>query len=65
MAESPHRPVSTPPPDARDYNLPEHPACPFCDQQDTALHSPFGPQLSVATYWCTPCRTPFEFLKWQ
>ena len=28
------------------------------------LHSPFGPQLSVATYWCLRCRSPFEWLKW-
>ena len=44
--------------------LPEHPACPFCQGEDTELFNPFGSQLSVATYWCKPCRSPFEFFKW-
>ena len=44
--------------------LPEHPTCPFCEGTDTELFNPFGSQLSVATYWCTPCRSPFEFFKW-
>lgn len=51
--------------DAAAFGLPAHPACPFCAARDTELHSPFGPQLSVATYWCNDCRTPFEFLKWR
>lgn len=59
---------TTPPGPAHDaaaYNLPAHPECPFCRKAETALHSPFGPQLSVATYWCTPCHTAFEYLKWR
>jgi len=52
-------------PDAAAYGLPEHVACPFCEQEDTELHSPFGPQLSVATYWCRRCHTAFDFLKWR
>lgn len=48
-----------------DVGLPEHVSCPFCGQQDTELHSPFGPQLSVATYWCRRCRSPFEWIKWR
>ena len=54
-----------PRPSAADYGLPEHPACPFCEGEDTELHSPFGPQLSVSTYWCRRCRTAFEWLKWN
>jgi len=54
-----------PRPSAADYGLPEHPACPFCEGGETELHSPFGPQLSVATYWCRRCRTAFEWLKWN
>lgn len=44
--------------------LPETPPCPFCAGTETELMSAFGSQLSVATYWCTPCRSPFEFMKW-
>jgi len=52
-------------PEAAEYGLPEHPACPFCAGRDTELHSPFGPQLSVATYWCHRCHTAFDFVKWR
>jgi hypothetical protein len=52
-------------PDARDYGLPVTVTCPFCAHDDTELHSPFGPQLSVATYWCRRCLSPFEFVKWR
>jgi hypothetical protein len=51
--------------DAREYGLPERVACPFCEGSDTELHSPFGPALSVATYWCRACRTAFEWVKWD
>lgn len=47
-----------------DYQLPDHPACPFCDGTETELHSAFGTALSVATYWCRRCRTAFEWVKW-
>ncbi len=50
---------------AADYGLPERVPCPFCERSDTELHSPFGPQLSVATYWCRNCHTAFEWLKWS
>lgn len=52
-------------PDAASYGLPEHVTCTFCNHADTELHSPFGPQLSVATYWCHRCHTSFDFVKWQ
>ncbi len=45
---------------AAELGLPERVPCPFCDGQDTELHSAFGSQLSVATYWCRRCATPFE-----
>jgi hypothetical protein len=51
-------------PDAAAYGLPERVACPFCEQSRTELHSPFGPQLSVATYWCNDCHTAFDYVKW-
>ena len=50
--------------DAAEFGLPEHPACPFCEGTQTHLMSPFGPQLSVATYWCRYCHTAFDFMKW-
>jgi hypothetical protein len=52
-------------PTAAEYGIPESVPCPFCGGAHTELHSPFGPQLSVATYWCRACRSPFEWLKWQ
>ncbi len=45
---------------ASELGLPERVPCPFCDGQETELHSAFGSQLSVATYWCRRCATPFE-----
>lgn len=54
---------STRQPSATDYGLPEHVSCPFCGDDDTELHSPFGPQLSVASYWCRRCRTAFDWVK--
>ncbi len=48
---------------ATELGLPEHTRCPFCDGHDTELHSAFGSQLSVATYWCRRCATAFESFK--
>ncbi len=44
--------------------LPEAPPCPFCEGTETELVNPFGSQLSVSTYWCRRCRSPFEIMKW-
>lgn len=52
-------------PDAAAYGLPAHVTCPFCEENETELHSPFGPQLSVATYWCHRCHTAFDYVKWS
>ncbi len=52
-------------PSAADFGLPVAPQCPFCDGAQTELHAPFGPQLSVATYWCRACHTAFEWIKWS
>lgn len=49
---------------SREEGLPERVRCPFCGGEDTELHSPFGSALSVATYWCRRCRSPFETFKW-
>jgi hypothetical protein len=50
-------------PNAVELGLPEHVKCPFCEGTDTELHSAFGPQLSVATYWCRHCHTAFDWIK--
>jgi hypothetical protein len=64
--EAPSQAGRRPPrPRAADYDLPEHVRCPFCETEETELHSAFGPQLSVASYWCLRCRTAFDWLKWR
>jgi len=45
--------------------LPDAPECPFCDGTETEIMSPFGAHLSVCTYWCRTCRSPFELMKWR
>lgn len=45
--------------------LPDAPPCTFCGGAETELMNAFGSQLSVATYWCRTCRSPFEFMKWR
>lgn len=45
--------------------LPSQPECPFCSTRETELFNAFGSQLSVSTYWCRTCRSPFEFMKWS
>ncbi|MGH7471563.1 MAG: hypothetical protein ACRENP_26725 [Longimicrobiales bacterium] len=48
---------------AAEFGLPEHAQCPFCRGHNTELHSPFGSQLAVSTYWCKRCFTAFEVFK--
>lgn len=45
--------------------LPDHPACPHCDSEDTEIMSPFGSVLANAQYYCNDCRTAFELMKWR
>jgi hypothetical protein len=45
--------------------IPQSVACPFCEEMDTKLVSPFGGQMSVAQYWCNRCRTGFDYIKWE
>jgi hypothetical protein len=45
--------------------LPKAPQCPFCEGSGTELMNAFGSQLSVSTYWCKECRSPFELMKWR
>lgn len=48
---------------AAELGLPDAVECPFCEGRETELHSAFGSQLSVATYWCRRCATAFEYFK--
>lgn len=50
---------------AAELGLPGAVPCPFCEKLETELHSAFGSQLSVATYWCRRCATAFEWFKGQ
>ena len=45
--------------------LPSAPPCPFCGGGETEIMSPFGAHASVSTYWCRPCGSPFELMKWR
>lgn len=45
---------------AEELGLADFRPCPFCAGTDTELHSAFGSQLSVVTYWCRRCHTVFE-----
>ena len=45
--------------------LPESVACPFCDGLETEQFSAFGGQASTSQYYCRPCRTVFEYLRWR
>ena len=46
-------------------SLPEAPACPFCDGDETEIMSAFGAHASVSTYWCRPCGSPFDLMRWR
>jgi transcription elongation factor Elf1 len=45
--------------------LPAAPTCPFCDGDQTEIMSAFGSHASVSTYWCRPCGSPFELMRWR
>ncbi len=45
--------------------LPAAVECPFCGGLNTEQFSAFGSALSVSQYYCRPCRTVFEWMKWR
>ena len=45
--------------------IPEAVECPFCGREETEQFSAFGSALSVSQYYCRPCRTVFEWMKWR
>ncbi len=46
-------------------DLPESVECPHCQGQETEVFAAFGSALSVSQYYCRPCRTVFEYMKWM
>jgi rubredoxin len=49
----------------RSSELPDSVECPHCGGMETEQMTAFGSALSVSQYWCRPCRTVFEFMKWR
>lgn len=49
----------------RSAELPDAVECPHCGGVETEQMTAFGSALSVSQYWCRPCRTVFEFMKWR
>jgi hypothetical protein len=45
--------------------IPKAVDCPFCGLKETEQFSAFGSALSVSQYYCRPCRTVFEWMKWR
>ena len=46
-------------------SMPGQPTCPFCAGEETEVMNAFGSHASVSTYWCRPCRSPFEMMRWR
>ncbi len=49
----------------RSEALPEAVRCPFCGGTETEQFAAFGGQASTSQYYCRPCRTVFEYLRWR
>jgi hypothetical protein len=49
----------------RSTEIPDAVECPHCGGTETEQMTAFGSALSVSQYWCRPCRTVFEFMKWR
>ncbi len=45
--------------------LPDAPACPFCGGSETEQFAAFGSAASTSQFYCRPCRSVFEYLKWR
>lgn len=45
--------------------LPESVRCPFCGGEETEQFAAFGGQASTSQYYCRPCRSVFEYLRWR
>lgn len=49
----------------RNEVLPESVRCPFCGREETEQFSAFGSAVSTSQYYCHPCRSVFEYMKWR
>lgn len=38
--------------------------CPFCGSREVSKQSDFSTSLMVALYYCEPCKSSFEAIKW-
>lgn len=46
-----------------DLDILEHVTCPFCNNNDTVMKSPFGPTLCRSLHYCNNCKQGFEQFK--
>lgn len=49
----------------RNEALPEAVTCPFCGRTETEQFAAFGSAVSTSQYYCRPCRSVFEYMKWR
>lgn len=49
----------------RSEELPESVRCPFCGGTETEQFATFGSAVSTSQYYCRPCRSVFEYMKWK
>lgn len=49
----------------RSETLPDAVECPFCGGEETEQFATFGSAVSTSQYYCRPCRTVFEYMKWR
>lgn len=45
--------------------LPPTVRCPFCGGTETEQFAAFGSAVSTSQYYCRPCRSVFEYMKWR
>ncbi len=50
---------------AENEALPASVECPFCGGEETEQFAAFGSAVSTSQYYCRPCRTVFEYMKWR
>lgn len=50
---------------AENEALPASVECPFCGGEETEQFASFGSAVSTSQYYCRPCRSVFEYMKWR
>lgn len=46
-----------------DIDIIEKANCPYCNSENTIMHTPFGPTLCRSMHYCNSCRQAFEQFK--